>query len=62
MFYLKACPRCRGDIHFNSDVYGDYYQCLQCGRYFQPKILEYQWEYGVFGGLKSALTLQAQSA
>ena len=29
--FLKACPRCRGDVHVNRDVYGTYRECLQCG-------------------------------
>jgi hypothetical protein len=28
---LKGCPRCRGDLHINRDMYGDYKQCVQCG-------------------------------
>lgn len=28
---LKSCPRCRGDLHFSSDMYGDFVECLQCG-------------------------------
>ena len=31
MLYLKACPRCKGDMHTNRDVYGAYSECLQCG-------------------------------
>ncbi len=31
MLQLKACPRCRGDLHTNRDLYGNYTQCLQCG-------------------------------
>ena len=31
MLSLKACPRCRGDLHTNRDLYGSYSQCLQCG-------------------------------
>ena len=31
MLYLKACPRCEGDMHTNRDVYGTYKECLQCG-------------------------------
>ncbi len=29
--YLKACPRCKGDMHANRDMYGEYKECLQCG-------------------------------
>ncbi len=31
MMYLKACPRFEGDLYVNSDVYGEYKECLQCG-------------------------------
>ena len=31
MMLPKACPRCRGDLHANSDSYRSYRQCLQCG-------------------------------
>lgn len=32
MFWLKACPRCRGDLHDIRDVGDHYVACLQCGR------------------------------
>tara|TARA_B100001013_G_C24472987_1_gene388185 strand:- start:292 stop:525 length:234 start_codon:yes stop_codon:yes gene_type:complete len=31
MLYLKACPRCQGDVKYESDVYGKFLECLQCG-------------------------------
>ena len=31
MLQLKACPRCRGDLNSNRDIYGEYKECLQCG-------------------------------
>ncbi len=32
MVYFKACNRCRkGDVIVESDIYGSYSQCLQCG-------------------------------
>tara|TARA_B100000749_G_C18237957_1_gene387110 strand:+ start:197 stop:382 length:186 start_codon:yes stop_codon:yes gene_type:complete len=31
MLKLKACPRCKGDLHSNRDMYGSYDECLQCG-------------------------------
>ena len=31
MLELKACPRCRGDMRVNHDMYGVYKQCFQCG-------------------------------
>ena len=31
MVLFKACPRCHGDVHMSSDVYGDFKECLQCG-------------------------------
>jgi hypothetical protein len=31
MMKLKACPKCRGDIHVAEDIFGKYLSCLQCG-------------------------------
>ena len=31
MMLLKGCPRCHGDLHVNTDMYGAYVKCLQCG-------------------------------
>ena len=31
MIYLRSCPRCKGDIYPNKDIYGAYKECLQCG-------------------------------
>ena len=31
MLYLKGCPRCKGDMHDNRDLSGNYKECLQCG-------------------------------
>ena len=31
MLLFRACPRCQGDMHVNSDIYGDYKECLMCG-------------------------------
>ena len=32
MVWLKACPRCqRGDLKLDSDMYGKFVQCVQCG-------------------------------
>ena len=31
MLYLKSCIRCKGDVHLNSDWYGEVMTCLQCG-------------------------------
>ena len=30
-YWLKACPRCRGDLQEESDIYGRYISCVQCG-------------------------------
>jgi DNA-directed RNA polymerase subunit RPC12/RpoP len=30
-YWLKTCPRCRGDLREESDVYGKYIACVQCG-------------------------------
>jgi hypothetical protein len=31
MMWLKSCPRCRGDLVLDSDYYGQYVSCIQCG-------------------------------
>lgn len=31
MLLLKSCPRCGGDLHETTDLYGRYHQCIQCG-------------------------------
>ena len=31
MIFLKACPKCLGDLMLESDIYGKYLACLQCG-------------------------------
>ena len=31
MLLLKGCPKCRGDLHINEDMYGEYKKCVQCG-------------------------------
>ena len=30
-FWLKACPRCAGDLALKPDVGGAYIECVQCG-------------------------------
>ncbi|APV43902.1 hypothetical protein Dform_00547 [Dehalogenimonas formicexedens] len=32
MYKIKSCPRCHvGDLYGDSDEYGAYEQCFQCG-------------------------------
>ena len=31
MFWLKACPRCQGDLYREEDLFGSYVACIQCG-------------------------------
>ena len=33
MFWFKSCPKCHGDLYQDSDTYGTYISCLQCGHY-----------------------------
>ncbi len=33
MYWLKSCPRCHGDLFENTDFYGSYFDCFQCGHY-----------------------------
>jgi hypothetical protein len=31
MYWLKACPRCAGDLREEEDIHGVYVDCIQCG-------------------------------
>jgi hypothetical protein len=31
MIMFKACPKCKGDLYLNRDMYGKYVNCFQCG-------------------------------
>ncbi len=31
MILFKACRKCGGDMRSSSDMYGEYFQCAQCG-------------------------------
>lgn len=37
MLWLKACPRCQGDLLLQADTYGSYIACIQCGHTLQPE-------------------------
>ncbi len=32
----RSCPRCRGYMQNNRDIYGEYRECLQCGYMEDP--------------------------
>lgn len=31
MFWIKACPKCVGDLYEGWDIYGGFVSCLNCG-------------------------------
>ncbi len=31
MIWFKACPKCQGDLCLDSDHFGKFKTCLQCG-------------------------------
>ena len=31
MYFFKQCPKCNGDLATDTDQYGDFVSCLQCG-------------------------------
>ena len=35
-FWLRACPKCGGDLELQLDVTGAYVQCVQCGLELNP--------------------------
>ncbi len=43
---LRECPRCAGDIRIETDHYGTYKACLQCGynNDFTEKTLDFKIE------------------
>ena len=30
MIYIKACPKCKGDVEYTVDSFGAKLECLQC--------------------------------
>ena len=46
MFYLKACSKCAGDLTLETDSYGAFLKCLQCGKLSEATVT---------GGRKSVL-------
>ena len=35
-FWLKACPKCGGDLKLQPDLTGAYVACVQCGLELDP--------------------------
>ena len=31
MIKLKGCPKCQGDLYLSEDMFGKYFNCMQCG-------------------------------
>ena len=36
-FWLRACPKCSGDLELQLDITGAYVQCVQCGLELNPR-------------------------
>jgi hypothetical protein len=53
MLWLKACKRCHGDLEPQSDLYGSYLHCIQCGAEFSEKEIR--------GGSSSERNVRASS-
>ena len=34
--WLRACPKCRGDLRLHPDLIGTYVGCVQCGLELNP--------------------------
>lgn len=32
MFWFKSCPKCQGDLYRDTDQFGVFISCVQCGR------------------------------
>ena len=37
MIKFKGCPKCHGDLYLTKDMYGRYWNCLQCGFNGEPR-------------------------
>ena len=59
MFWLKACTRCGGDVYKKSDMYGEYFACIQCGAYLTEAE---QTRLGVLTAQQDQLTLEDASS
>ena len=35
-FWLRACPKCGGDLELQPDLTGAYVECVQCGLELNP--------------------------
>ena len=35
-FFLRACPKCSGDLRPLIDLFGSYLACIQCGNSVYP--------------------------
>ena len=58
MFWLKSCPRCRGDLFQDRDRYGWYISCLQFGHHLnevEEVVLRYVAEWPITEGGSPAL-------
>lgn len=38
MYWMKMCPRCRGDLYQEETRFGQYVACLQCGRSLDARL------------------------
>ena len=36
VIYLRACPKCSGDLRPVTDMFGSYLACIQCGNTLYP--------------------------
>ena len=59
MFWLKRCPRCEGDLYEDSDIYGHYIACVQCG-YYLTRAEEVVLRYSQWGGSRERLEVAAK--
>ena len=38
MIYIKACPKCKGDVEYTVDSFGAKLECLQCSYTVDSKV------------------------
>jgi hypothetical protein len=59
MIWHKGCPRCHGDVWVESDIYGDYVTCVQCGMLGEVGFLHLEPDHAK-GGRASALAAKGR--
>lgn len=45
MIWFKGCPKCKGELEDNKDMFGYYIHCLQCGYHLSEPQIGKLWDF-----------------